>query len=135
MNQTYTLAELDAVAKDIILQAKSRVLLFYGAMGAGKTTLIKAIAKNLGVDDVTSSPTFSLINEYVTKTGELIYHFDFYRIESEEEAYGFGAEEYLDSGNWCFIEWPEKVENLLPLDACIIRLDVKSNNKRTIQMQ
>ena len=112
MNQTYTLAELDAVAKDIILQAKSRVLLFYGAMGAGKTTLIKAIAKNLGVDDVTSSPTFSLINEYVTKTGELIYHFDFYRIDSEEEAYGFGAEEYLDSGNWCFIEWPEKVENL-----------------------
>ncbi len=135
MNQTYTLAELDAVAKDIILQAKSRVLLFYGAMGAGKTTLIKAIAKNLGVDDVTSSPTFSLINEYVTKTGELIYHFDFYRIDSEEEAYGFGAEEYLYSGNWCFIEWPEKVENLLPLDACIIRLDVKSNNKRTIQMQ
>lgn len=135
MNQTYTLAELDAVANDIILNAKSRVLLFYGAMGAGKTTLIKAIAKNLGVDDVTSSPTFSLINEYITKTGELIYHFDFYRIESEEEAYGFGAEEYLDSGNWCFIEWPEKVENLLPLDACIIRLDVKSNNKRTIQMQ
>lgn len=135
MNQTYTLAELDAVAHDIILHAKSRVLLFYGAMGAGKTTLIKAIAKNLGVDDVTSSPTFSLINEYITKTGDLIYHFDFYRIESEEEAYGFGAEEYLDSGNWCFIEWPEKVENLLPLDACIIRLDVKSNNKRTIQMQ
>ena len=135
MNQTYTLAELDAVANDIILNAKSRVLLFYGAMGAGKTTLIKAIAKNLGVDDVTSSPTFSLINEYITKTGDLIYHFDFYRIESEEEAYGFGAEEYLDSGNWCFIEWPEKVENLLPLDACIIRLDVKSNNKRTIQMQ
>jgi tRNA threonylcarbamoyladenosine biosynthesis protein TsaE len=135
MNQTYTLAELDAVANDIILNAKSRVLLFYGAMGAGKTTLIKAIAKNLGVDDVTSSPTFSLINEYVTRTGEPIYHFDFYRIESEEEAYGFGAEEYLDSGNWCFIEWPEKVENLLPLDACIIRLDVKSNNKRTIQMQ
>ena len=134
MNQTYTLAELDAVAKDIILQAKSRVLLFYGAMGAGKTTLIKTLAKNLGVVDVTSSPTFSLINEYVTKTGELIYHFDFYRIESELEAYGFGAEEYLDSGNWCFIEWPEKVENLLPLDACIIRLDVKSNNKRTIQM-
>lgn len=135
MNQTYTLAELDAVANDIISNAKSRVLLFYGAMGAGKTTLIKAIAKNLGVDDVTSSPTFSLINEYVTRTGEPIYHFDFYRIESEEEAYGFGAEEYLDSGNWCFIEWPEKVENLLPLDACIIRLDVKSNNKRTIQMQ
>lgn len=135
MNQTYTLAELDAVANDIIINAKSRVLLFYGAMGAGKTTLIKAIAKNLGVDDVTSSPTFSLINEYVTRTGEPIYHFDFYRIESEEEAYGFGAEEYLDSGNWCFIEWPEKVENLLPLDACIIRLDVKSNNKRTIQMQ
>lgn len=135
MNQTYTLAELEGVANDIIINAKSRVLLFYGAMGAGKTTLIKAIAKNLGVDDVTSSPTFSLINEYVTRTGEPIYHFDFYRIESEEEAYGFGAEEYLDSGNWCFIEWPEKVENLLPLDACIIRLDVKSNNKRTIQMQ
>jgi tRNA threonylcarbamoyladenosine biosynthesis protein TsaE len=65
----------------------------------------------------------------------VIYHFDFYRIESEAEAYSFGAEEYLDSGNWCFIEWPEKVENLLPLDACRIRLGVKSNNRRTIQMQ
>ncbi len=135
MDQTYTLAELNTVANDVILQAKSKVILFYGGMGAGKTTLIKAIAKNMGVDDVTSSPTFSLINEYVTRTGELIYHFDFYRIESEEEAYGFGVEEYLDSGNWCFIEWPEKVENLLPLDASIIRLEVKNNNKRTIQMQ
>ncbi|MDZ7613904.1 MAG: tRNA (adenosine(37)-N6)-threonylcarbamoyltransferase complex ATPase subunit type 1 TsaE [Flavobacteriaceae bacterium] len=135
MNQTYTLTEVDAVANEIIRLAKNKVLLFYGGMGAGKTTLIKAIAKNLGVDDVTSSPTFSLVNEYKTRSGEVIYHFDFYRIESEAEAYSFGAEEYLDSGNWCFIEWPEKVENLLPLDACIIHLGVKSNNRRTIQMQ
>ena len=104
-------------------------------MGTGKTTLIKEIVKQLGVTDMASSPTFSLVNEYLSQKGETIYHFDFYRIEKEEEAYDIGIEEYFYENNWCLIEWPEKVENLLPLESVEIRLTMNSDNTRTIQIK
>ncbi|MFD1316330.1 tRNA (adenosine(37)-N6)-threonylcarbamoyltransferase complex ATPase subunit type 1 TsaE [Namhaeicola litoreus] len=135
MKITYQLPDIKEVAKTIISQAGNKVLLFYGEMGAGKTTLIKEIAKQLLVEDVTSSPTFSIINEYRTHSGESLYHFDFYRINDENEVYQFGAEEYLDSGNWCFVEWPEKVENLLPLDAHAIRISINHDGTRSLEMK
>ena len=134
MKKTYKLLEIGSVAKSVIDEADSRILLFYGEMGSGKTTLIKEIAAQLGVKDLTNSPTFSLVNEYATGEGGRMYHFDFYRIEREEEAYDIGFEEYLDSGDWCLIEWPEKVENLLPLDSVVIRIDINPDDSRTIQL-
>lgn len=110
----YSLEEIDKVAKEVVEVVTSPILLFEGEMGAGKTTLIKAIGRHLGVIDTISSPTFSLINEYKTQAGQTIYHFDCYRISSEEEAMDFGAEEYLDSGNTCFIEWAKNISSLLP---------------------
>ena len=134
MKTTYRLAEIESIAAQLLNELHSRVLLFYGKMGSGKTTLIKEIAAQLGVEDLTNSPTFSLVNEYVTGNGEPMYHFDFYRIEREEEAYDMGFEEYLDSGSWCLIEWPEKVENLLPLDSAVIRIEINPDDSRTIQL-
>ena len=134
MIRTYQLSDLSVVADQILYTAASKILLFYGEMGSGKTTLIKELAKQLGVEDVTSSPTFSLVNEYHSKNGEIVYHFDFYRIEDEEEAYDMGIEEYFDSGAWCFIEWPENVENLLPLESVVIKLTINPDNTRTIQI-
>lgn len=134
MTRTYQLSDLPAVAEQILEKPASKILLFYGEMGSGKTTLIKELAKQLGVEDVTSSPTFSLVNEYHSKNGEILYHFDFYRIEDEEEAYDMGIEEYLDSKAWCFIEWPENVENLLPLESVVIKLTINPDNTRTIQI-
>ena len=110
------------------------MVLFNGEMGAGKTTLIKELAKQLGIEDVANSPTFSLVNEYHTNSGETIYHFDFYRINSEEEAYDIGIEEYFHSDAWCFIEWGVKVENLLPLDIISIKIDILSEHQRTIEI-
>ena len=110
-------------------------MLFNGDMGVGKTTLIKEICSVLGVDDVAHSPTFSLVNEYKTNTNETVYHFDFYRIEDEEEAYDMGAEDYLYSNNWCLIEWPENVKNLLPLDAVEINIILLDNGQRNIQLK
>ncbi len=135
MKRTYQLAEIGEVAEEIINHSKNKVLLFFGEIGAGKTTLIKEIAKKLNVEDVTSSPTFSIVNEYLTSSGERIYHFDFYRINEESEAYQFGAEEYLDSGNWCFVEWPEKVENLLPLDAHLVKIWINDDGTRSLEMK
>lgn len=135
MKFDFSLNELSDVAQKVLKNSDSKVLLFYGKMGAGKTTLIKEIVKQLGVLDVTSSPTFSIVNEYLNDQNEPIYHFDFYRIEDEGEAYQFGAEEYLDSGNWCLVEWPEKVQNLLPLDAVEIHLTVNDNLIRTLEMR
>lgn len=134
MTRTYQLSDLSVVAEQILDTAASKILLFYGEMGSGKTTLIKELAKQLGVEDVTSSPTFSLVNEYHSKNGEIVYHFDFYRIEEEEEAYDMGIEEYFDSDAWCFIEWPENVENLLPLESVVIKLTINPDNTRTIQI-
>jgi tRNA threonylcarbamoyladenosine biosynthesis protein TsaE len=134
MKKTYQLADLSQIANWIIKNASSRTVLFYGAMGSGKTTLIKEISKQLGVQDVTSSPTFSLVNEYQSENDELVYHFDFYRINDEEEAYDIGIEEYFDNDAWCFVEWPEKVQNLLPLEASVIKLTINPDNTRTLEL-
>lgn len=134
MQQTYTLKQLPEIAKKIIETVNGKILLFNGEMGAGKTTLIKEIVKQLGVEEVASSPTFSLVNEYQTNTKETIYHFDFYRINSEEEAFDIGIEDYLYSDAWCFIEWGNKVENLLPLEIININISVNNDNQRTIQI-
>lgn len=109
------LSELEDVAKELIrLSRGERIWLFEGTMGAGKTTLIKRICENLGVVSTVQSPTFSIVNEYITTTNETIYHFDFYRLRDEEEAFDIGVEEYLDSASYCFIEWPGKIESLWP---------------------
>jgi tRNA threonylcarbamoyladenosine biosynthesis protein TsaE len=134
MKKIYQLTDLPVIANWLIDNSKSRVLLFHGAMGSGKTTLIKEISKQLGVDDVTSSPTFSLVNEYHSDKVGLLYHFDFYRINDEEEAYDMGIEEYFDNDAWCFVEWPEKVQNVLPLDSVVIKLTINPDNTRTLEL-
>ncbi|WP_420553374.1 tRNA (adenosine(37)-N6)-threonylcarbamoyltransferase complex ATPase subunit type 1 TsaE [Tenacibaculum aiptasiae] len=134
MNKNYSLDELTKIAEEVVQNTKNKVLLFYGDMGVGKTTLIKEICKVLGVDDIAHSPTFSLVNEYQTKNSDIVYHFDFYRIEDEEEAYDMGIEDYLYSNNWCLIEWPENVKNLLPLDAVAIKITLLENGQRNIQL-
>jgi tRNA threonylcarbamoyladenosine biosynthesis protein TsaE len=116
-------AELPVVAQAIVeLLAEHRVVAFHGAMGAGKTTLIRAIAAVLGVTDEVTSPTFAIVNEYSTADGELLYHFDFYRIESTAEALDIGAGEYFDSGATCLVEWPENAAALLPPDTLHIHI-------------
>ena len=132
MKKNYTLKQLPQIAQQIIDVSSKKTLLFYGSMGVGKTTLIKEIVKQLGVNDVVSSPTFSLVNEYQTRNGETIYHFDFYRIHSEEEALDIGIEDYFYNNDWCFIEWPEKVKNLLPLNAVEIHLSLNNDETRNI---
>src|SRR5687767_13502481 len=111
-----TLAELEQIGGQLVQTAGNlSVFVFHGDMGSGKTTFIKAICKFLGVTETMSSPTFSIVNEYQTNEGETIFHFDFYRIKNETEAYDIGVEEYFDSGHYCFIEWPEKIPSLLPV--------------------
>lgn len=117
MEKIYALSEIEAVATNLLPHLTSKVILVNGEMGAGKTTMIKSLCKALNSTDLVSSPTFSLINEYRTASNEPLYHLDCYRIESEEEAYDFGAEEYLHSGHLCFIEWSEKIASLLPEDS------------------
>ncbi len=135
MNKNYSLNELTTIAKEVVKNAQNKVLLFNGDMGVGKTTLIKEICKILGVDDVAHSPTFSLVNEYKTNDNKTVYHFDFYRIEDEEEAYDMGVEDYLYSNNWCLIEWPENVKNLLPLDAVEVKIMLLDDGQRNIQLK
>ena len=135
MNKNYSLSELNTIAKEVVENSKHKTLLFYGIMGVGKTTLIKELCKVLGIDDVTSSPTFSIVNEYVTNTNEKVYHFDFYRIEDEEEAYDIGFEDYFYDEAWCLIEWPENVQNLLPLNAVEIHLTQLDDGQRNIQLK
>ena len=135
MVKNYALEELPAIAKEVIKSSKNKVLLFYGEMGVGKTTLIKEIVKQLGSLDTVSSPTFSLVNEYHTVSGEKIYHFDFYRINNENEALDIGVEEYFYSGCWCLAEWPNKVENLLPLKSVTITITSNSDQLRTLELR
>jgi tRNA threonylcarbamoyladenosine biosynthesis protein TsaE len=108
-----------------------KVFAFYGKMGAGKTTFVKAICEELGVDDVITSPTFAIVNEY-DAMGHPIYHFDFYRIKKLEEVYDMGYEDYFYSGALCFIEWPELIEDLLPEDAVRVDIGVNANDERTV---
>ena len=135
MNKTYSISELNNIAKKIIAHTKSKTILFYGEMGAGKTTLIKEICKELGIEDVAHSPTFSLVNEYHTSKNEIVYHFDFYRIEDGTEAYDIGIEDYFYSDAWCLIEWPQNIENLLPLESTEIHISVLENGFRNIQLK
>ena len=109
------------------------VFAFYGKMGAGKTTFIKAVCECLGVEDVINSPTFAIVNEYRSGSGELIYHFDFYRIKKLEEVYDMGYEDYFYSGALCFIEWPELVEELLPGDAVKVGLEEDAEGARVVK--
>jgi tRNA threonylcarbamoyladenosine biosynthesis protein TsaE len=132
MEIIFTLEELNIVAQKIIAQNPHKVIIFNGEMGVGKTTLIKELAKNLGVNEATSSPTFSLVNEYQASNNQYIYHFDVYRLKSESEALDMGIDEYLYSGNWCFIEWAEKIPNLLPLEHTIIFIKQLPDGKRKL---
>ena len=109
-----------------------RVFAFYGKMGAGKTTFIKAVCEALGVDDVITSPTFAIINEYTSGEGESIYHFDFYRIKKLDEVYDMGYEDYFYSGCLCLIEWPELIEEVLPEDAVKVSIEEKADGNRVV---
>jgi len=130
---TSTLATIDDVAKKLLSTAKNtNVWLLNGAMGAGKTTLVKAIMHALGSYDTTASPTFSIVNEYRTAENKSVYHFDFYRIKNEMEAYDIGTDEYFDSRNLCLIEWSEKIPSLLPETYFEIRIDIIDEQTRLI---
>jgi len=135
MEIQFKLDEINQVAQKIIAQKPNKVILFHGEMGAGKTTLIKALSKTLGVANATSSPTFSLVNEYEADNGDLVYHFDVYRLNSEAEAYDMGIDEYLYSGEWCFIEWAEKIPSLIPSEHSTVTLKVGKDGKRTLTLK
>lgn len=130
-----SLEEIDDAARQFIASmGDSKVFAFYGKMGAGKTTFIKAVCEALGVDDVITSPTFAIVNEYQSATtGESIYHFDFYRIKKLEEVYDMGYEDYFYSGCLCFLEWPELIEELLPEDACKVTIEETSDGARMVK--
>jgi tRNA threonylcarbamoyladenosine biosynthesis protein TsaE len=134
LKKTYSLSEIDEVANELLPQINSNIVLLNGEMGAGKTTMIKALCKALKCPDVVSSPTFSLINEYRTVDHKPLYHFDCYRIENEEEAYDFGAEEYLYSGHLCLIEWSENIQSLLPENCSLVILEKIDSTTRKITL-
>jgi tRNA threonylcarbamoyladenosine biosynthesis protein TsaE len=130
-----TIEQLSWVAAKIIEFAERETIwVFEGQMGAGKTTLIKAVCEQLKVIDNVSSPTFGIVNEYLTATQKSLYHFDFYRLKSEQEALDIGIEEYFDSGNWCFLEWASKIPTLLPPAHFYIEINVLPDNQRVIKL-
>jgi tRNA threonylcarbamoyladenosine biosynthesis protein TsaE len=122
----------EAARQFINAMGTKHVFAFYGSMGAGKTTFIKAICEELGVGDVVTSPTFAIVNEYLTSTGGTIYHFDFYRIKKLEEVYDMGYEDYFYSDALCFIEWPEMMEELLPEGATKVQITENPDGTRTV---
>jgi tRNA threonylcarbamoyladenosine biosynthesis protein TsaE len=134
MEIVFTIDQLESVAQQIIAQQPQKVILFHGEMGVGKTTLIKQLCKNLGVLEATSSPTFSLVNEYEIANNQIVYHFDFYRLKNEMEALDMGADDYFYSGNWCFIEWAEKIPNLIPEAHSVITIELLADGKRHLQL-
>ena len=126
----------EAAKQFIAAMEDNTVFAFYGKMGAGKTTFIKAICEELGVTDVINSPTFAIVNEYRSdETGELIYHFDFYRIKKLDEVYDMGYEDYFYSGALCFIEWPELVEEVLPGDAVKVTIEEVEDGTRSVRLE
>ena len=132
---SYDIDDLNKIAESLLEKfPDKRIFAFYGEMGAGKTTFIKSICENLGVIDTVSSPTFAIINVYKTAESEDIYHFDLYRLNTIEEFYDIGYEDYFFSDSYCFIEWPEKVERLLPEDIVRVYIEVdESNDKRVFK--
>lgn len=133
MELRYQINDIEHVAKQVSDALTGKMLLLYGSMGAGKTTFVKAFAKALGSKDDVSSPTFSIINDYELDDG-LLYHFDLYRIKDQEEAMQFGIEDYLSSGQWIVIEWPETIMDLLPDDADVMLLTVNEDQSRTLKL-
>ncbi|OHT44168.1 MULTISPECIES: tRNA (adenosine(37)-N6)-threonylcarbamoyltransferase complex ATPase subunit type 1 TsaE [Flavobacterium] len=134
MNIVFSLDQIKEVATQILAANPKKIILFNGEMGVGKTTLIKQLCKNLGVQDATSSPTFSLVNEYYTSDNQIVYHFDFYRLNKETEALDMGVDDYLYSGNWCFIEWSEKIASLLPEETSTITIELLADGKRELKL-
>ena len=130
-----SLTEINDAAKQFIAaMGDSKVFAFYGKMGAGKTTFVKAVCEALGVEDVITSPTFAIVNEYQSATtGESIYHFDFYRIKKLEEVYDMGYEDYFYSGSLCFLEWPELIDDLLPEDATKVTIEATEEGGRIVK--
>ncbi|MBR3618987.1 MAG: tRNA (adenosine(37)-N6)-threonylcarbamoyltransferase complex ATPase subunit type 1 TsaE [Bacteroidaceae bacterium] len=128
-----SLDEIGKAAKEFVAaMGDKKVFAFYGKMGAGKTTFIKAVCEELGVEDVINSPTFAIVNEYVDGLGDPIYHFDFYRIKNPQEVLDIGYEDYVYSGHVCFMEWPELIENLLPDDAVKVTIEEEEGGMRTV---
>lgn len=134
MQREFTLSEIDEVAIEIAEKLQHTIVRMDGVMGAGKTTFIKALAREMGVVDAVSSPTFSVVNTYLSASGNHLYHFDFYRIESPVEALDFGVEEYFDSGSVCFLEWSEKIENLLPEEYSTLTIEILDESSRRITL-
>ena len=124
----------EAARQFIAVMGDRKVFAFYGHMGAGKTTFVKAVCEELGVEDVITSPTFAIINEYQSREGDTVYHFDFYRIKKLEEVYDMGYEDYFYSGALCFIEWPELIEDLLPEDAVKVSITEKEDGSRVVSI-
>ena len=130
-----SLDEMGKAAQEFVAAMGDRtVFAFYGKMGAGKTTFIKAVCEELGVEDVINSPTFAIVNEYVDGKGEPVYHFDFYRIKKEQEVLDIGYEDYVYSGHVCFMEWPELIENLLPDDAVKVTIEEETDGSRKVSI-
>ncbi|MCZ8354561.1 MAG: tRNA (adenosine(37)-N6)-threonylcarbamoyltransferase complex ATPase subunit type 1 TsaE [Cyclobacteriaceae bacterium] len=137
MQQTFKSVEmkdLDELAKKLITQHSLKIWLMLGEMGAGKTTFVKSFCKALQVVDNMSSPTFSIVNEYKTESQSSVFHFDFYRIKNQQEAFDIGVEEYFYSNEYCFIEWPERIPDLLPEQWMQVSITIENENQRTIQV-
>ncbi|MEC5166511.1 tRNA threonylcarbamoyladenosine biosynthesis protein TsaE [Flavobacterium sp. PL11] len=134
MEINFSLQQIEEVAQNILANNPHKVILFHGEMGVGKTTLIKQLCKSLGVVGSTSSPTFSLVNEYETASNQIIYHFDFYRLNKESEALDMGIDEYLYSANWCFIEWAEKIPNLIPESHSVVKISLLADGNRLLKL-
>jgi tRNA threonylcarbamoyladenosine biosynthesis protein TsaE len=122
----------ESVKKFIRYTSGRKIFAFFGSMGAGKTTIIKAICEALGTNNIVTSPTFTLVNEYRMFSGESIYHIDFYRIKKIDEVFDFGIEEYFSSGSYCFLEWPELIESILPPDTVRVKITVDDKDQRIL---
>lgn len=135
MKLQYSLNELEQVAKQLIAQSKYKTWLFHAPMGAGKTTLIKALAGTLGVKEMTSSPTFSVVNEYSGTDGAVLFHFDLYRLKGDAEALDMGLDEYFDQNAWCFVEWPDQAAGILPEDVHILSISILDEYTRALKFE
>lgn len=134
MKVEYFLSEINEVVQKVLAENPEKVILFNGEMGTGKTTFIKALCKNLGIENATSSPTFSLVNEYESINNQIVYHFDMYRLKHQSEALDMGIDEYLYSGNWCFIEWADKIPDLIPKNHSVITISTLDDGKRALEL-